>query len=169
MEEFSRGRPDGKPSDPGEGGAAVRTPSKGDSSSPALAPPSDSPTLIDIPGHSVIPGHGASVLLRFSDDGGHSGWQFLGFADHGGPSGPRLSDHGRCQSVPGKSPAADAKSSEQPVHAATGRAAGAALRNPANPRRRWDGRGLQGPRPRTESHGGAESDPAGAGRKPGHH
>ena len=34
MEEFSRGRPDGKPSDPGEGGAALRTPSKGDSSSP---------------------------------------------------------------------------------------------------------------------------------------
>ena len=51
MEEFSRGRPDGKPSDPGEGGAAVRTPSKGDSSSPGAAPPSDSPTLIDIPGH----------------------------------------------------------------------------------------------------------------------
>ncbi|MGH9546425.1 MAG: protein kinase domain-containing protein [Terriglobales bacterium] len=49
MEEFSRGRPDGKPSDPGEGGAAVRTPSKGDSSSPGAAPPSDSPTLIDIP------------------------------------------------------------------------------------------------------------------------
>ena len=49
MEDFSRGRPDGKPSDPGEGGAAVRTPSKGDSSSPGTAPPSDSPTLIDIP------------------------------------------------------------------------------------------------------------------------
>ncbi len=53
MEEFSRGRPDGKPSDPGEGGAAVRTPSKGDSSSPGAAPPSDSPTLIDIPGQST--------------------------------------------------------------------------------------------------------------------
>src|SRR5258708_15527503 len=53
MEEFSRGRPDGKPSDAGEGGAALRTPSKGDSSSPGTAPPSDSPTLIDIPGPST--------------------------------------------------------------------------------------------------------------------
>ncbi len=53
MEEFSRGRPDGKPSDPGEGGAAVRTPSKGDSSSPGTAAPSDSPTLIDIPSPST--------------------------------------------------------------------------------------------------------------------
>ena len=51
MEEFSRGRPDGKPSDPGEGGAAVRTPSKGDSSSPGTAP--DSPTLIDVPGQNT--------------------------------------------------------------------------------------------------------------------
>ena len=51
MEDSFRGRPDGKPSAPGEGGAAIRTPSKGDSSSPGAAPPSDSPTLIDIPGH----------------------------------------------------------------------------------------------------------------------
>ncbi len=49
MEEFSRGRPDQNPSDPGEGGAAVRTPSKGDSSSPGSVPASDSPTLISIP------------------------------------------------------------------------------------------------------------------------
>jgi eukaryotic-like serine/threonine-protein kinase len=49
MEEFPRGRPDRKPSDPGEGGAVVRTPSKGDSSSPGSVPSSDSPTLIDIP------------------------------------------------------------------------------------------------------------------------
>ena len=49
MEDFSRGRPDKEPSVPGEGGAATRTPSKGDSSSPGSAPPSDSPTLIDIP------------------------------------------------------------------------------------------------------------------------
>src|SRR5882757_4953212 len=54
MDESSRGRPDGKPSDAGEGGAALRTPSKGDSSSPGTASPSDSPTLIDIP--SPIPG-----------------------------------------------------------------------------------------------------------------
>ena len=53
MEEFSRGRPDERPSDPGEGGAAIRTPSKGDSSSPGSIPnpvlPSDSPTLVDVP------------------------------------------------------------------------------------------------------------------------
>src|SRR5437763_17031089 len=48
MEEFSRGRPGGKPSDSGEGGAAVRT-SKGVSSSSGSIPPEDSPTLIDIP------------------------------------------------------------------------------------------------------------------------
>ncbi len=52
MEESYRGRPDGAPSDSGEGGA-VRAPAKGDSSSPGVPPrpdsPSDSPTLIDIP------------------------------------------------------------------------------------------------------------------------
>ena len=65
MEEFSRGRPDGKPSDPGEGGAAVRTPSKGDSSSPGAAPPSDSPTLIDIPGQGTrVPASDAPTMLN---------------------------------------------------------------------------------------------------------
>ncbi|HXP16440.1 MAG TPA: serine/threonine-protein kinase, partial [Terriglobales bacterium] len=63
MEQFSRGRPEGTPSDPGEGGAAVRTPSQGGSSSsgsilppgspPPISPPpsdpSDSPTLVEIP------------------------------------------------------------------------------------------------------------------------
>jgi eukaryotic-like serine/threonine-protein kinase len=62
MEQFSRGRPDETPSDPGEGGAAVRTPSKGGSSSGSILPPgspppigpppsdpSDSPTLVEIP------------------------------------------------------------------------------------------------------------------------
>ena len=64
MEEFSRGRPDGKPSDPGEGGAAVRTPSKGDSSSPGAAPPSDSPTLIDVPGQSTgVPSSDAPTIV----------------------------------------------------------------------------------------------------------
>ena len=53
MEEFSRGRPDGTPSDSGEGGAGVRTTSKGDSSVPNSPPPSDSPTLIDIPDLSI--------------------------------------------------------------------------------------------------------------------
>ena len=60
MEEFSRGRPEEKPSDPGEGGATVRTPSQGGSSSsgsilPPEPPPrrtnpsdpSDLPTVVD--------------------------------------------------------------------------------------------------------------------------
>ena len=104
MEEFSRGRPDGKPSDPGEGGAAVRTPSKGDSSSPGTPPPSDSPTLIDIPGPST-----PAPCLRFSDDGGHPGQQSLGFADHGGPLGPTLRPWSRAQSSPRQARAADAQ------------------------------------------------------------
>ena len=68
MEEFSRGRPDGKPSDPGEGGAVVRTPSKGDSSSPGAAPPSDSPTLIDIPGQGTsLPSSDSPTMVPGSD------------------------------------------------------------------------------------------------------
>ena len=74
MEDFSRGRPDKEPSVPGEGGAATRTPSKGDSSSPGSAPPSDSPTLIDIP--SPLRDVTASIL-GFSDDGGYSARQFF--------------------------------------------------------------------------------------------
>ena len=69
MEEFSRGRPDRKPSDPGEGGAAVRTPSKGDSSSPGTVPPSDSPTLIDIPGPSSdVPSADSPTMVDLPND-----------------------------------------------------------------------------------------------------
>jgi serine/threonine protein kinase/tetratricopeptide (TPR) repeat protein len=68
MEEFTRGRPDGKPSDAGEGGAALRTPSKGDSSSPGTAPPSDSPTLIDIPGSSTpVPSSDSPTMVDIPD------------------------------------------------------------------------------------------------------
>ena len=68
MEEFSRGRPDGKPSDAGEGGAALRTPSKGDSSSPGTAPPSDSPTLIDIPGPGTpVPSSDSPTMVDIPD------------------------------------------------------------------------------------------------------
>ena len=104
MEDFSRGRQDRKPSDPGEGGAAVRTPSKGDSSSQGSVPPSDSPTLIDIPGHSVIPGHGASVPSSDSPtmvdipDGGSS-------VDHPPDMGPDSPTMVGTSSVSGNSPA----------------------------------------------------------------
>src|SRR5882724_738498 len=68
MEESSRGRTDGKPSDAGEGGAALRTPSKGDSSSPGTAPPSDSPTLIDIPGSSTpVPSSDSPTMVDIPD------------------------------------------------------------------------------------------------------
>src|SRR5438876_3462414 len=53
MEELGRGRPKGKPPDHGDGGAAVRSPSSsGDSSSDLNRPPSDAPTIIDVPGES---------------------------------------------------------------------------------------------------------------------
>ena len=104
MEDFSRGRQDRKPSDPGEGGAAIRTPSKGDSSSLGSVPPSDSPTLIDIPGHSVIPGHGASVPSSDSPTmvdipGGGSS------ADHPSDMGPDSPTMVGTSSVSGNSPA----------------------------------------------------------------
>jgi len=104
VEDFSRGRQDRKPSDPGEGGAAIRTPSKGDSSSPGSAPPSDSPTLIDIPGHSVIPGHGASVPSSDSPTmvdipGGGSS------VDHPSELGPDSPTMVGTNSVSGNSPA----------------------------------------------------------------
>ena len=97
MEEFSRGRPDGKPSDPGEGGAALARLPRVTALLPALAPaPSDSPTLIDIPGSS------SQRLLRFSHDGGYS-------APGSNPrirrpwwtSAARLSHHGRWHLVAG--------------------------------------------------------------------
>jgi eukaryotic-like serine/threonine-protein kinase len=70
MEEFSRGRPDGKPSDAGEGGAALRTPSKGDSSSPGTVPPSDAPTLIDIPNPSTpVPSSDSPTMVGIPSSG----------------------------------------------------------------------------------------------------
>jgi len=68
MEESSRGRSDGKPSDAGEGGPALRTPSKGDSSSPGAAPPSDSPTLIDISGSGTpVPSSDSPTMVDIPD------------------------------------------------------------------------------------------------------
>ncbi len=88
MEEFSRGRPDGKPSDPGEGGAAVRTPSKGDSSSPGAPPPSDSPTLIDLPGQSAkVPASDAPTMLHIP---GSDPSDSPTMVDHLGPDSPTI-------------------------------------------------------------------------------
>jgi len=49
MEEKDRFRRKDRPPDLGKGGSPVRTPSKGDSSSSNLGPPSDPPTPIDVP------------------------------------------------------------------------------------------------------------------------
>ena len=96
MEEFPRGRPEDKPSDPGEGGAVVRTPSRGDSSSPGSVPPSvppsDSPTVLDIPA-SKIP---ASKHSDPSDSPTLVDWGGTGsdpsdsptLVDHASPLGP---------------------------------------------------------------------------------
>ncbi len=92
MEEFSRGRPDGKPSEPGEGGAAVRTPSKGDSSSPGAAPPSDSPTLIDIPGQSTsVPSSDSPTIV---DVPGSNPSDSPTMVDGLGPDSPTMIDGG---------------------------------------------------------------------------
>src|SRR5205823_5109570 len=65
MEESSRGRPPNKSGDPAKGGAGVRTPSPGDSSSPGTTPPSDSPTLIDIPRQSRIDSADSPTIVDF--------------------------------------------------------------------------------------------------------
>src|SRR5438876_8634477 len=49
MEEHGPVRPPQDSPDPGNRGAAVRTPSKPDSPAPGITPESDSPTLVDIP------------------------------------------------------------------------------------------------------------------------
>src|SRR5439155_19760668 len=65
MEESSRGRPPNKSGDSAKGGAGVRTPSPGDSSSPGTIPPSDSPTLIDVPRDSDIHPTDAPTIVDF--------------------------------------------------------------------------------------------------------
>src|SRR5205823_12995562 len=65
MEESSRGRPPNKSGDPSKGGAGVRTPSPGDSSSPGTIPPADSPTLIDVPRDSDIHPTDAPTIVDF--------------------------------------------------------------------------------------------------------
>ena len=70
MEESSRGRPPNKSGDPAKGGAGVRTPSPGDSSSSGTIPPADSPTLIDVPHDSDIRPSDAPTIVDFG--GGNS-------------------------------------------------------------------------------------------------
>src|SRR5436190_23189979 len=65
MEESSRGRPPNKSGDPAKGGAGVRTPSPGDSSSPGTIPPADSPTLIDIPRRPSVNPSDAPTIVDF--------------------------------------------------------------------------------------------------------
>src|SRR2546426_12092028 len=70
MEESSRGRPPNKSGDSAKGGAGVRTPSPGDSSSPGTIPPADPPTLIDVPRDSDIHPTDAPTIVDFG--AGHS-------------------------------------------------------------------------------------------------
>src|ERR1700730_17032787 len=93
MDEFSRGRPERKPSDPGEGGAAVRTPSQGASSSSGSIPPPDSPTLIDIPIRTVSHPSDAPTLV---DLGGKDPSDSPTPVDHLplGPDSPTMIDSG---------------------------------------------------------------------------
>jgi eukaryotic-like serine/threonine-protein kinase len=91
MDEFSRGRPDRKPSDPGEGGAVVRTPSKGDSSSPGSVPPSDSPTLIDIPApRTSVPASDSPTMVDIPSHDPSDSPTMVDISSHLGPDSPTM-------------------------------------------------------------------------------
>src|SRR5262249_58482700 len=68
MDELSRGRPSDSAPDPG--GAGVRTPNPGESSSAGI-PPSDSPTLIDIGRPASSQGSDSPTIV---DIGGNTPW-----------------------------------------------------------------------------------------------
>ncbi len=100
MEDSSRGRPDGKPSEPGEGGAALRTPSKGDSSSPGSAPLSDSPTLIDIPSPILSgPSSDSPTMVDIPGGGSSDSPTMVDIPSRLGPDSPTMIDTGP---APGK-------------------------------------------------------------------
>ena len=132
MEKFSQGRPDGKPSEPGEGGAAIRTPSKGDSSSPGSAPPSDSPTLIDIPGASTsVPDSDSPTMVDLPGGGssGSSSSDSPTMVDVPDPDAPTMIEGTPLPARP--APPGGAEIPEQPFHVATGCTSRTALRNSA--------------------------------------
>src|SRR5713101_4732455 len=90
MGEPTRGRPEGHSPDPGDGGAAVRTPGKGESSSSDFANPSDSPTLVDSPrGADSHPSDSPTL----ADVPGETGPDAPTMID-AGPDAPTLTDAG---------------------------------------------------------------------------
>src|SRR5713226_5314404 len=90
MGEPTRGRPEGHSPDPGDGGAAVRTPSKGESSSSDFANPADSPTLVDSPrGADSHPSDSPTLV----DLPGETGPDAPTMID-AGPDAPTLADAG---------------------------------------------------------------------------
>src|SRR3989449_10605222 len=90
MGEPTRGRPEGHSPDPGDGGAGVRTPAKGESSSSDLADPSDSPTLVDSPrGADSHPSDSPTL----ADVPGETGPDAPTMID-AGPDAPTLTDAG---------------------------------------------------------------------------
>src|SRR2546428_3721960 len=90
MGEPTRGRPEGHSPDPGDGGAGVRTPSKGESSSSDFANPADSPTLVDSPrGADSHPSDSPTL----ADLPGETGPDAPTMID-AGPDAPTLTDAG---------------------------------------------------------------------------
>src|SRR3989442_10797739 len=90
MGEPTRGRPEGHSPDPGDGGAAVRTPSKGESSSSDLAHPSDSPTLVDSPKGADSHPSDSPTLVDLPAETGPDAPTMI----DAGPDAPTLADAG---------------------------------------------------------------------------
>src|SRR5690348_7465495 len=110
MEEFSRDRPKGSP-DPGEGGATLRAPSKGDSSSPGSVrrpiPPSDSPTLV--PGSDSGDASDSPTLVDIPRVSGSDPSDSPTMVDHPadlGPDSPTMIGSGSWPAAPTPTPRA---------------------------------------------------------------
>jgi serine/threonine protein kinase/tetratricopeptide (TPR) repeat protein len=115
MEKFPRGRPDGKPSEPGEGGAAVRTPSQGDGSSSGSVPLPDSPTLIDIPGPSTpVPSSDSPTIVDIPSGSSSDSPTMVDI----GPDSPTMVEG--VSPAPGKTPAWKPRGQSNPVMLAPG-------------------------------------------------
>jgi len=109
MEEFSRGRSEANPSDPGEGGAVVRTPSRGDSSSPGSVsrpvPPSDSPTLV--PGSNSGDASDSPTLIDIPGSSGSHPSDSPTLVEHPsdlGPDSPTMIGSGSWPAAPPPTP-----------------------------------------------------------------